>query len=217
MPEDPGEDLVRRLDGYPKEALSFFDSAFATAAGIPEDVRQLVLREVIENFRRGIRRLDGASLRLITKLPEREAEQLASVYSLVIGLLSESSATPDDFVNRAKGILFSPEQETIAKSIAASVCAFRPGIAGIVERAQLAGEVLPSLYSFDVVVDIRIRVIDGEVKTSVPVAVVHIDTDVSARELFFQLSRGEVEETIRKLTKSLDEMNLAETVSFGKN
>ena len=217
MAETPGEELARRLERYPKEALSFFDSAFATAATVPPEVRRQVLREVVDSFTRGTRRLDGSTLRAVTSLSAREAEEVASVYSVVIGLLSEFSATPDEFVTRAKGILFSPEQEQIARSIAVSICEARPGIDGIVERAQLAGEVLPSLDTFDIVVDVRIRVVDGIVKTFVPVAIVHIDTDVAVQEMFLQMSRGDVETAIRKLTTCLDEMKMAEKLSFRKN
>ncbi|HLW90272.1 MAG TPA: hypothetical protein VKS78_03080, partial [Roseiarcus sp.] len=188
MPDTPGEELARRLAGYPKDALSFFEKAFAAAASVPEETRRLIFNEVVENLKRGNRRLDGSVLGPLTHLSEREAERLASVYSVVIGLLSESSATPEDFVAHAKGVLFAPAQEDIAKLIATSVCEARPGIRGIVDRAQLAGEVLPSLYSFDIAIDVRVRVVDGKVQTFIPVAVMHIDSDVDDVDLFIQMT-----------------------------
>ncbi|WP_158812509.1 hypothetical protein [Methylocapsa sp. S129] len=216
MPESPKEELARRLAIYPEGALPFFDSGFAVAALLTNEIRKLVLAEVIDNLKRGSRNLSGSALRGITKLSERDNEQLASVYSVIIGLLSESSATPDDFVAAAKGILFTPPHEDIAKSIADSICSAQSEIADMVGRAQLAGEVLPSLAAFDIVVDVRIRVIDGEIKTSIPVAILHVDTDAADQELWVQLSRGDIEETIRKLSKCVADMQLAETLVLRK-
>jgi hypothetical protein len=217
MAESPKEELARRIGEYPKEALPYFNQGFVSASKLSEETRRLVLAEVIASFKRGTRRLDGAALRPLTKLNDREVEQLASVYSLVIGLLSESSATTEDFIASAKGILFLPEQESTAQLIAASVCASRQEIRLTVDRAQLAGEILPSLFVFDIAVDIRIRVVDGEVKTFVPVAIVHLDTDADSEEVWFQMSRGDVEDTISKLTNALDDMKLAETMTPRKN
>ena len=45
---------------------------------------------------------------------------LTSLYSLVIGLLSEFEITADEFVRVAKGIMFLPEQEPTCE-IAASI------------------------------------------------------------------------------------------------
>ncbi|HEY8333603.1 MAG TPA: hypothetical protein VIQ05_07390 [Tardiphaga sp.] len=216
MPETAQEELTRRLAAYPKEALPYLKHGFVEASNLSEEVRRLVLAEMIENFKRGTRRLDSSALGEVTKLPERESEQIASVYSLVIGLLSESAANPSEFVEAAKGVLFFPEQAAVAKSIAAAVCASRDEIKKTVARTQLAGEVLPSLYTFDLAVDLRIRVVDGKVVTSAPVAVVHIDTDAEDHEIWVQLGRGDIESMIRTLSKALEDMKIAETLTGRK-
>jgi hypothetical protein len=79
------------------------------------------------------------------------------------------------------------------------------------DRAQLAGEVLPSLLALDMAVDIRIRVSDGGLKTFVPVAILHLDTD-TPQGVWVQLTKGEVQETIDQLTRCLEELSLAETL-----
>jgi hypothetical protein len=216
MPESPKEEIGRRLAEYPKEALPFFNAGFVAASKLSEETLNLFLKEVIVGLKRGLRRLNGAELRPITKLSERETEQLASVYSLIIGVLSESAATADDFVSSAKGILFLPEQEAIAKTIANSICTSRQEINISIQRAQLAGEVLPSLDAFDIAVDVRIRVVGGEVKTFVPVAVIRINTDADDN-LWLQLSTGDIENIIGKLSKSLQEMKFAESLTMRKS
>jgi hypothetical protein len=216
MPETPREELARRLAQFPQEALSYFKGGFGAAATLSDSTRDQVLQEVINNFSRGTRRLDGSIIRPIAKLSERDSEQVASVYSLVIGLLSESSAMPEDFVNAARNILFSPDHETTARSIANAICVARANVKTSVDRAQLAGEVLPSLDEISVAVDMRFRIIDAEVKLSVPIALLHIDTDAN-EELWVQLTRGDVEDTIEKLSKCLEDMKLIETLSFRKS
>ena len=217
MPETAREELSRRLAAYPKEALPYLKHGFVAASELSEDIRHLVLAEMIENFKRGTRRLDSSALCAVTKLPQRESEQIASIYSLAIGLLSDTEATPNDFVEAAKGIVFFPEQEVVAKSIATSICASRDEIKRTVARTQLAGEVLPSLYTFDVAIDLRIRVIDGKIATSAPVAIVHIDTDADDHDVWLQLGRGDIESIIRTLKKALEDLQVAETLVSSKS
>jgi hypothetical protein len=165
---------------------------------------------MISNFQRGTRRLDSSNLQEITGLSTSIAEQVASVYSLVIGLLSETTATPDEFVQAAVDKLFLEKDQIAARSIVAAVCEARGEINQTVARTQLAGEVLPSLYTFDVAVDLRVRVEKGSVVTSVPVAVLHIDTDADNHEIWLQLTKGDIDNLIRTLTKTLQDMQVAE-------
>jgi hypothetical protein len=204
------DDVIRRLDRYPKEALAYFQGGFSSAASLSDETRRKVLAEMISNFQRGTRRLDSSNLQEITGLSTSIAEQVASVYSLVIGLLSETTATPDEFVQAAVDKLFLEKDQIAARSIVAAVCEARGEINQTVARTQLAGEVLPSLYTFDVAVDLRVRVEKGSVVTSVPVAVLHIDTDADNHEIWLQLTKGDIDNLIRTLTKTLQDMQVAE-------
>jgi hypothetical protein len=217
MAESPRDELARRVAEYPPEALSFFKEGLTVASALSEESRASVLKRVTASFRSGMRRLSAGMLRSIAKLSERDAEQLAYTYSVMIGLLLESAATPDDFIGSAKGFLFDSDQEAVARSIATSICTSRGEIQATVDRAQLAGEVLPSLFTFDLAVDVRLRIVDKELKTFVPVAILHLDTDVENQETWVQLSKGEVEEAIQKLTECLENLNLAETLIVRKS
>jgi hypothetical protein len=216
MPESSTELIARRLAQYPKEAFAFFSDGFAAASTLSKETLNLVLNSVIEDIKRGTRNVDGAALKPLTNLSERESNQLASVFSLVIGLLSESEATPEDFVSAAKGKLFHSEHETTALAVAVSICASRSAIGSAIERAQLAGSVLPSLDIFDIAVDMRLRVVDGELKTAVPVAVLRLNSD-AGDDFWLQLTKGDVEDIIRKLSKSLEDMKFAETLTLRKS
>jgi hypothetical protein len=142
--EAPKAELKRRIAEYPNEALSFFTEGFSVASKLSEEVRKQVLQSMIVSLKGGTRRVGGSNLPTVTGLGVRDSERLASAFSLMIGLLSESTATPEDFLSVAKGVLFLPEDEPAASAIANSICAQRQEINAGVQRAQLAGEVLPS-------------------------------------------------------------------------
>jgi hypothetical protein len=209
------EELKSRISEYPEEALAYFDSGFTAASTLRPDAHALIIKEFIVNFGRGTRRLDGASLRSVVPLSVKEAEQVASTYTIVIGLLSESTATPDDFVEAARGRLFRPENEATARMIAEFICASRMELDLAVERAQIAGQILPSFATLDFAVDVRLRIANGRVKTAVPIFVVHIDTDTEDH-LWFQMTQGDVQELIKKLTKALEDVEAAQAFLPGK-
>jgi len=74
----------------------------------------------------------------------------------------------------------------------------------------LAAQTLPSLDTFDISVDLRLRFKDEQIQDAVSVAVVHLDTDATNRELWFQMTRGDVELVIEKLNSTLKQMDTAE-------
>jgi hypothetical protein len=206
----PLDELRSRLSEYPEEALAYFDSGFTAASTLSASDHALIIKEIIVNFGRGTRRLDGRSLRSIVALSTKAAEQVASTYTVAIGLLSETTATPEDFVNAAKGTLFRPENESTARTVAEFICASRAELDLAVERAQIAGQILPSFASLDLAVDVRLRITNGVIKTAVPLFVVHIDTDTD-EHLWFQMTQGDVRELIKKLTRALEDVDVAET------
>jgi len=217
MAETAADVLARRLAEYPERAITFFKLGMEAAARLPEAARARVLDAVVSNLKKGVRRIEGSTLQPITALSARESEQIASAYSLIIGLLSVTDATPADFLEAGKSLFFTQQQEPSLRIIVESVWARRSELTTAIESTQLAGEVLPSLYSLETTIDVRLRVVSGEVKTHVPVLLLHIDTDAPHNELWLQLSRGEVEQIIERLTNCLKEMEVAETAFITKS
>jgi len=212
MPLDPREELKRRVDEFPDEALSYFNSNFTAIASLADEARNAALKMLLDALKRGQHRVDGSALRSISELSQRDAEKVASTYLLVVGLLTDSAATPEDFALVARGKLFREENERAALSLAQSICSQRDEISRAVQRAQLGGAVLPSLRKFEIATDVRLKISDGAVKNGVPVIVAHIDTDADRQELWVQLSQRDVEEIIRKMNECLKDMAIAESV-----
>jgi len=210
MAETPREHLARRLADYPNVARGYFNAGFIAAARLSKDERDRVLAELVKSFQSGVREVSSSAIAQIASVEAKAADRIGLIYSITIGMLSETSATPEDFVATASGVLFEPAQQGVALEIATAICAHRDSIKAAVERAQLSGMVLPSLSAFEVAVDIRVRMSDGKITAAVPVTVAHIDTDGDRQELWVQLSTGDIENITKKLTDCLDEMRQAE-------
>lgn len=212
MAESAREALERQLSNYPNEAFEFFRTGLSAAGKTSEGVREKILQQLIEQFKSGSRRLDGTEISDITGLSRPVSDAIAAAYSMIIGLLTDTNATPEEFIEVARGKFISQEDEKVGATIAASICGQRDEIKRSVEKSQLAGAVLPSLYSFDVTVDIRFKVEDGGVKATVPVAIVHLDTDANDQEVWVQLTAGDIELIIKRLREAQDGMKIAESL-----
>jgi hypothetical protein len=214
MPETPREQLARVLAGYPSNALPYFSRTFATAGQLSEQDRKKVVEALLDAMQRGKHQFNGDALRSLTDLSSQEAEEIATVYSVAIGLLSDTTATPDDFVAEGRGKLFTSEHDATALSIAQAICNNREQISKAIQRARLGGAVLPSLRKFEVATDFRVQVVKNELKMGVPLVVVHIDTDADGQEVWLQLSRLDVDDIIKKLTNCLDDMAVADKLAI---
>jgi hypothetical protein len=104
----------------------------------------------------------------------------------------------------------------------------RPRIRQALERTRLGSSVLPSLIEFGVTVDVRLGFekqpedaaleasARDDVTIAVPVAVIHIDTDATTQEVWFQLTKKELEGVIENLQLALRRLRAAEAWSDKK-
>jgi len=217
MPASSVEDLKRRLSAYPTDAHMFFKQGFSAAARLSDEVRGKVVDELVANFRRGKRRVDGSTLRSMTGLSSLDSERLMSAYSLLIGLLSEAEVSLDDLVEAGRDVIYFPEDGASMLAILKPINEGLGEIDAAVQRAQLAGRVLPSFQRMEVVIDLRLQFADGKVKHHIPVAVAYLKTDVATEDMWFQMSRGDVEDTIKSLNEVLSNMIAAETIYSAKS
>lgn len=86
----------------------------------------------------------------------------------------------------------------------------QPLLARAIRRASLPGQVLPSFTDFEIAIDVRIAFEDHGVYESVPVAIVHIDTDASGGEIWFQASKAQMERLKSSVDTAIKRMELAE-------
>ena len=208
MVDSSPDELARRIAQY-STAYPFFQESFALAARLSEDQLGQILTALLKSFARGRRQIAGTDLRALTGLSSSASERVASVFSLLIGLLSEVEATPEDFVTTASGQLFREADAGAALFIARQVCERRDEINVMVERAQLAGEILPSYTSCSIALDVRVKIVEGKVRASVPVAIARLETDVDSEAVYFQMGQGDLEDIVAIFSKALDDLKIA--------
>ena len=79
-----------------------------------------------------------------------------------------------------------------------------------IEIGHIGSEILPSLSSLDVTVDLRLRLRAGKPDIAVPIAIFHVDTDSYNQEVWFQATKADVERMQKQLKEILERMESAE-------
>lgn len=207
-----GFNLAAAVAEIPEDALGIIRNGFAIAATLSDERRQQVIQLLISQFRRAGGSLDNEQVARATNLSRREASRLSSALSVMIGLITETSASADDFVAIARGRFFEDREAPIVESIARVIVSQRPALQETIARESLAAAVLPSLASFNIAIDLRCEFIEDRISNRVAVAVVHIGTDDRSHQLWVQLTRADIERIVARLTEALKRMEMVEAI-----
>lgn len=178
----------------------------------PSDRRTVVLK-FLDSFEKS-GDMDREWLESTLEISRRHASAVLAALSVAVGVLSQTD-NGEEFISAGSDKLFTPSVAPAVREVAALITDARPRITDTIARRTLSAQTLPALESFDVSVDFRFGFDNNnQIKTGVPVAVVHIDTDARP-ELFLQMSRGDVEMLVEKLNRVLKQMDAA-TRAFEK-
>jgi hypothetical protein len=210
---DPINRLSSQIAEFPERGKVAARQGFEILRGLSEADRTKAVELMFSSFEKG----GGGSVdtellaKEIPSLTRRgDAGRTMTALSIAFALVTQNEVSSAEFVQAGTGKLFDANSEATASSIANVVIARRATLARAMERNRLASAVLPSLALFDVSVDLRIRFQDGKAQESVPVALAHIDTDTDNNEIWFQMSRADVDTMIEKLQNTATEMDSAE-------
>jgi hypothetical protein len=204
--------LPSLISDLPDEILPRIKRGFDVAQRLSDASRREATTRFLKQFEQSGAGFEGDWLEAITGAPRSDARTLVTSISIVVGLLTQSSASVEDLVEAARGRLFEDRSLDAFKSIVEIVSGERSAIAKTIEDRTIAAETLPSLEGFHTSVDLRFRFEkDDLIVSAVPVALVHIDTD-SRAELFLQMSRGDVDMVIEKLQRVAKRMDAATTL-----
>jgi hypothetical protein len=183
---------------------------FAVAGSVSPAVNQAFFEAAARSISSGLREVDMEPLSKMANIELSQASALLAAFSALIGVIVTRGHAPDEFLRQARGELFEQEQEADVKALANLVAANANELRRRLERLTIAMETLPSLSSFDISIDLRLRFRNELVEDAATVALVHLDTDVENRELWFQMTRRDVEDLVERLTKALKQMDVAE-------
>jgi hypothetical protein len=146
-----------------------------------------------------------------------EAGKLLSAASFLTVLVSGRSDSSEEVVRAAESAGLTDElskEATIA--FIRELAPRREALKSTIERSRIANQVLPSLTQFDTVVDLRLRLTNGNPSVTVPVVIVHLDTDAPHADTWFQMQKADVESLIKDLQGVLGQIAELETWLQGK-
>lgn len=196
------------ISDIPEALLKRTRSGFSVANSVSEEMLRSGVLSFTSTLDRGGSTFDPEPFEKIFGTSKRDSGTLVSAISVVVGLLTQTRVSADDFVRAAVGKLFEEKDAPAAARIARIVNEDRDRLDKTIERRYLAAQTLPSLNSFDVSVDLRLQFDGSEVREGVPVAVVYIATDGNP-ELWLQLTQADVALIVEKLGSISQQMNSA--------
>jgi hypothetical protein len=209
---DPARKLDNLISDIPTGLQRSARAGFALASSIPEDIRARVIELFVSSMARGLSAsVDIEEIAKIAHLDNADAAELLLAVAAAFTILSQSETTPEEFAQRASGTLFAESEASTARSIAREMTKQRAGLPQIFRRGQLANATLPSMRGFHSSVDLRLGFKEDKLEAGVPVALIHISTD-GTPEIWFQMTRGDVERMIKNLQRIEKRMEVAERV-----
>jgi hypothetical protein len=141
-----------------------------------------------------------------------EVGSLLSVVNFLSNSLSARQESQTALIEEGKKLgLLGDAEVPNALRFAELIVASRDTIKQQIEQEDLASEVLPALSIFETTVDLRLQFDGQRLKRAIPVALLHIDTDATNQELWFQVSRVQVERLINELQLTLARLKEAES------
>jgi hypothetical protein len=148
-----------------------------------------------------VRRLD---------LPVREKGSFGGALGLLVVFVTSRDDFNDIILAGAKAGAIPDATVGRIGAIARELEKSKAALTEVVESSSLANEVAPSFQRLDIAVDLRLRLDDGKVSKSVPVAICHLDTDSRDGHCFFQMKKSDVSQLIVQLQKIEAQLNAAE-------
>lgn len=153
---------------------------------------------------------------LASKHDLQEQEVAAGLTAATVTLLafSQSDIIVDDFIEEAiSAKLITEDARESVRTLAKRVEADRGAMKAVLQRSKIARELLPSLTDFETTIDVRLGFEKGRINATVPVVLAHIDTDSQNEEIWFQMTKAQVEKTIADLQDLLRRLEEAEKLA----
>jgi hypothetical protein len=204
------EQVNAAIEDMPEHVRRSVRAGFRNASALPAEERRKFLTYFAQTMSEGSASVDIEALAEDTNIDVRRAAPILTAVSVLVGLLTRGKLSVEQFVAEGRERLFSQEDEPTVKELATSVFQGAAIWEQTLGHRALATRTLPALDTFEISVDLRLRFKAEEVVDTVSVALVHLDTDANNQELWFQMTRGDVENVIQKLQKTLQQMAAAE-------
>jgi hypothetical protein len=194
----------------PEGVKSFLREGFAVFSRLPEKSFTDVLAVVLDSIQSGSG-VGENELASRLGLGREDARVLLASMTLLSTIIATREETAEQLVRlAANSKLIESNYVDSAITFFRAVVADRSSVKRSMERSSVASEVLPSLLDFETTVDLRLEFERGRVNESLPIALVHLDTDAQGGEVWLQLNKMQVEKIIKDLQETLRKMEEAE-------
>lgn len=207
-----GQSSHELLSDVPKRAKTLFSRGMALLDRAYEKQPTLLQKVAASSIVAGEVRDEAveSELRSALGLSEAEASLILGTTSFLALMVVSTDDLPDKIVEAlVESKILEPSNKQTIASLVRALREVKPSLTDTAARRGLANSVLPSLSDFETVVDVRIGT-EGEKVISVPVVLVHLETDVANQRLWFQMTKEQVERLVEDLKKVLSHITQAE-------
>jgi hypothetical protein len=197
------------FDSMPAEVRDFFSDGLGVLSKLPIEQHDEVKRAAIESLESGST-IDEKGIASRLNISVYDARSVMGAATLFGSLVLKRKESKEDIVASAvEAKILSSEQSPAILRFFASFERDRAALNALLDTAELAGVVLPSLSEFECSVDLRLGFAGQTLSVGVPLVLIHIDTDAAGQEIWFQLRRLQVEQIIKQLQNALEQMDSA--------
>jgi hypothetical protein len=196
------------LSRYNKESRAHLIEGFGYLARLSDADYTEMVNEFIQSISPSGR--GGPTLGPRFGMDQRQVNALAGAASFVLFAVGFGAETAEQVLEYAIGALeldaaIKPSLSKFGRVVEENSANLKRAF----ELTRLSNEVLPSLLQFETALDLRLGFDNETIASVIPVVVVHVDTD-SEQEIWFQLSKGQLERLSDDLKKVLDQIVRAE-------
>lgn len=160
---------------------------------------------------------DNSSLISETDVEGKDADQVRMAVVMMVTSFGGSEITCEDFVRAGieSGAISDVDAPGIMR-FAELIVDLRPELVSKIDITKMQSAVLPNLIDFDLLLDARVRIIEGDVTYATPVVMVHLDTDSEGQVLWCQMNEEKAKEINKKLSTILSQIEVLK-VWLGKS
>jgi hypothetical protein len=184
------------------------EKGFRTLAGLPPTRYAEIINSVISGLESKQAPIDDLQKSL--GLSSDDVSSLFSAAMLTIPMLGEGADPAQFLASAVKQGILDDETSAKVKPFIDTVATQRVQIGNSIRRTALPAQVLPFLTDFEVVVDLRMQFNDQTVIDAVPVAMLHVDTNSTGQEIWFQASKQQMVQLRDDVEGAIKQMETAE-------
>lgn len=196
--------------------LAFLERGFRVLARLAVDRRIEFIRSALDAFADSGQSDEPDKVAEKFDIPLSDARDAVFAASMMIATITNGPEPAQEFLAAGRAArAFDDSVSEALHPLAELVEAERDKVKDGLKRANLAGQVLPSLTLFDVAVDLRLKFDDGKVVGAVPVLVAYLDTDAEGQRVWVQLTQVDAERLIEQLQRGLTSLKAAQRMGSG--